>query len=183
MSEYNLESASSGEYHFISTIIGILSKIKENSLILIDEPENSFHPNWQIRYIEYLKRIFNEYKTCHFIVATHSHFMISDLRPESSTIVTLERDKEFKIIPNLLSEITFGLSAEEILYNIFKLPTVRNYYVADEIGDILNLMDKRDPDLTPRIKRKIEELNKIERYLKDIDPLKLIIKKLNKKYE
>jgi len=51
---YSYEGASSGESHFVSAIIGILSTIKQNSIILIDEPEISLHPNWQMKYMNFL---------------------------------------------------------------------------------------------------------------------------------
>jgi len=57
---FGLEYASSGEYHFIFTMINILSNIEKNSLVLIDEPEMSLHPNWQVNYIGAIKKSFRD---------------------------------------------------------------------------------------------------------------------------
>lgn len=37
--------SSSGETNLLCQFIGILSAIQEDSLVIIDEPENSAHPN------------------------------------------------------------------------------------------------------------------------------------------
>lgn len=51
---YPFEDASSGEKHFIYELVSIANNIKNNALILVDEPEISMHPNWQMRYISTL---------------------------------------------------------------------------------------------------------------------------------
>lgn len=177
---FGLGESSSGEYHYISTIIGILSKVKKDTLILIDEPEISLHPTWQIKYIDNLKRIFNTYSSCHFILATHSHFMISDLKPDSSSIVSLRR-RNGEIKAESERENTYGWAADDILYNVFEIPTIRNYYLASEIGDILKLVAEKDQNLG-EIKRRVAELRKIDIKLRDIDPLKDIVDKLIDKF-
>ncbi|WBF57659.1 ATP-binding protein [Lysinibacillus sp. JK80] len=51
---FSIEGSSSGEFQYLSTMINILTKIKSKSLILIDEPETSLHPNWQYKYMSVL---------------------------------------------------------------------------------------------------------------------------------
>ena len=179
--KFNLSESSSGEYHFISTIVGILAKIKDNSLVLIDEPEISLHPNWQIRYVNYLKKIFANYPSCQFIIATHSHFMVSDLKKESSSIISLKKEENGGIKAYTHPENTYGWSTEDILLNIFEVTTVRNYYLADKIGNILTLISDKDQNIN-EIKTKVRELKKIKTQLKEIDPLKEIMDKLFKKF-
>jgi len=65
------EELSSGEQHFIVQTITLLIKAEPNSLILIDEPELSYHPAWQMDYLKNLKRI-AEIGNYQFILATHS---------------------------------------------------------------------------------------------------------------
>ena len=66
-STLSLNDISSGEFHLIISMIGIFSKIENNCLVLIDEPEISLHPNWQMQYISFLKKVFSKYASCHFI--------------------------------------------------------------------------------------------------------------------
>ena len=77
---YDFMNSSSGETQQFCQFISIMSAIEHNSLILIDEPENSSHPNWQMNYIGWLQKIFREYRDCHFVIATHSHFLLTDMK-------------------------------------------------------------------------------------------------------
>lgn len=141
---YPFENASSGEKHFIYEVTNIASKIENNSLILIDEPEISMHPNWQMKYISTLKNIFKDYASVHFIIATHSHYIVSDLEPTSSSLiaitynpVTKERQTE------ILDYSTYAWSAENILYNVFGVRTTRNYYFEMDMRTLLDIVGKR----------------------------------------
>ncbi|PEW14340.1 hypothetical protein CN435_22080 [Priestia megaterium] len=175
-SPYGFDNASSGEKQFLYSMINILSQIQDGSLVLLDEPEISFHPNWQIKYINYIKKIFEEYKNCHFLVATHSHFMISDLEPGSSTIISLNFSEDRNSIEaKLHDENTFGWSVEDILYNIFGVVTTRNLYVADEIDSFLKKISMKETDKI-NIEKELKKLRDINENLKEVDPLKDVIK-------
>lgn len=65
------ENLSSGEQHFVIQLITLIIKADQGSLILIDEPELSYHPAWQMDYLKNLKRIANV-RQYQFILATHS---------------------------------------------------------------------------------------------------------------
>jgi len=175
---YSIESASSGENHFLFTMINVLSNVKENSIILIDEPEISLHPNWQYNYISLLKKI-SLYSTCHFVIATHSHFIVSDLDRNTSSIISMKKDDNGEIQITLEEENTLGRSAEDILYNVFKMYTTRNYYVANDVQKILKLMSEPiTKDNTDRINQSVKKLKQINLDLQKEDPLYLIIKKI-----
>jgi predicted ATPase len=51
-------------------------QIEENSLYLLDEPENSLSPQFQIE-LKYLIEDSVRHKNCQFIIATHSPFILS----------------------------------------------------------------------------------------------------------
>lgn len=65
------ENLSSGEQHFIIQLIMLIFMADEGSLILIDEPELSYHPAWQMDYLKNLRSI-AELGGYQFILATHS---------------------------------------------------------------------------------------------------------------
>lgn len=71
------EALSSGEQHllvlFFRLIFGDLSN---GQLVLIDEPELSLHPRWQLRFIDNLMEI-RKISKVDFILATHSPQIIS----------------------------------------------------------------------------------------------------------
>ncbi|MFD2601768.1 AAA family ATPase [Flavobacterium suzhouense] len=180
---FELQHSSSGEYHFISSFIGLLAKIKYNSLIVIDEPENSLHPNWQMKYISFLKELFKNYRDSHIIITSHSHFMVSDLAKESSSIVGL--NKTDKIVASNIPANTYGWSAEEILMKIFKTPSSRNYYLTQELGKIFELISHEPNERNyGELKRRINDLKNLDLSgLSDDDPLKDVINTLFKKFK
>lgn len=189
---YNLKDSSSGEYHFFSSMIGLLATIESNSLIFIDEPEISLHPNWQMQYLSFVRELFSgeEYISSHLIVATHSHFVISDLRGETSKIIGLKRSttedetKKGKIeIVELPYDVdTFGWSPDDVLYNIFNVTSSRNKFVAEEIANILEELSRGDKLNINKIKPKTyDTLNHLRDSLKDNDPLKEVVKSILKK--
>lgn len=174
------KQSSSGEQHIITTLIGIMSKIEHGSLILLDEPEISLHPNWQMRYInDFIVELFKEYKTCQFIIASHSHFLASDIRGESSKIIGLKKSQE-KIENIDFGEIdTFGWSAEEVLYEIFRVKSTRNSFVENDLVKLLDIVN-RDSKKWEDLNSIIVRLNSLR--LSENDPTNIIIEKGLKYY-
>lgn len=171
--EFSFSEASSGEANVLSTLIALIPLVKNNSLILIDEPEISLHPFWQQKYIDLLKNIFSHVKGCHIIIASHSPFLASDLPQNCSAVVSLI-DAKGKIVCKLIEESTFGWSTENVLLNVFNVPFVRNYYLSQLLSEALELLGeyKRDENRLNEIKAKIRDLNP---NIKSEDPLKKVI--------
>jgi len=71
-----LEKLSSGEQHQLVLFFELLFELKENALILIDEPELSLHVAWQKKFLSDLNRII-ELNQFDVILATHSPQLVS----------------------------------------------------------------------------------------------------------
>nr|WP_233788877.1 MULTISPECIES: hypothetical protein [Chryseobacterium] len=84
------------------------------------------------------------------------------------------RYKDGIVDSELFDEATYGWPAEDILLNVFNLPTSRNYFVAQIVTEALELLGKKEKK-TEKFKRLKTELGDIQIHLKDEDPLKLII--------
>lgn len=179
---FSFDNASSGEYHILLTFLNILALIEENSLVLIDEPEISLHPNWQIRYMDIFAKIFKNYPSTHFVLASHSHFLVSELKGENSFIGALVFNNETKNINfKPINRNTFGWSAEQILLDIFEVATTRNYFIAERVGKILHALSQ--PNFNREsVLSEIRDLQSINiENLNDNDPMKMAIQKLLKK--
>lgn len=172
--EFDFSDASSGEASILSTLIALIPLVENNSLILIDEPEISLHPSWQSKYIDLLKRIFENVKGCHIIIATHSHFLVSDLPIKTSSVIAFSNEKNI-IDSKLIESETFGWSAEDILLNIFKLPTTRNYYLSQIVSEALEILAKEKKDFI-RLSSIKNELHEFYPLMKVEDPLYKVIK-------
>lgn len=170
---FSLEESSSGEYHLITTFINIISVIENNSIVLIDEPEISLHPNWQMQYVSFFNNIFSSYSSCHFIICSHSHLIVSDLVAQKSAILSVYRQNTDATIKcELFDYDTKGWSPENILYRIFGVSTVRNFYFENDIRAILSMISHQSDN----IDEMKEILNRLKRFdLTQDDPLKVVI--------
>lgn len=168
---YSVEESSSGEYHFISTVISLLAKAANNSIVLIDEPEISLHPNWQMKYIGFLNQVFKRHNALHFIVCTHSHFLVSDLKAENSVIISLNKSED-GIKANQIVSNTYGWSSESVLYNVFNVKTTRNHFVEMDVMELVSLLENKSQD-TEKIKSLIDKFESLS--LLTEDPLNELI--------
>lgn len=168
---YDFVESSSGETQQLCQFISIMSAIEHDSLILIDEPENSSHPNWQMNYIGWLQQIFRGYRDCHFLIATHSHFLLTDMKPEWSTIVALDS------MANGLKNVAEGMntycwSTDDILYRVFRVRNTRNYAFEHDLYKLYDMLSSKNKD-TEGIRKLVNKLNGF--VLGPSDPLKSII--------
>ena len=176
---YEFSDSSSGESSLLYQMISIMSAIEPNSLVLIDEPETSAHPNWQISYMGWLKSIFQNYQNCHFVIATHSHFILTDLEPDTSDIVALE--KRNGVIRDLSEGVnTFNWSADDILYRVFGVRNTRNRAFEDDIMELYKMISDGSKDFET-ITEKVRRLSKV--VLPGNDPLLEILNQANKYVE
>ncbi|EME9303989.1 AAA family ATPase [Escherichia coli] len=75
---YGIRDLSSGERSFIITILSLVFSLRERTLILFDEPENSMHPKWQEKIISTIKYIVDMLSPeSTVIIATHSPLVVS----------------------------------------------------------------------------------------------------------
>lgn len=175
------EEMSSGEFAMLSTILSISTAVSNpHSLVLIDEPEQSLHPNWQMSIIDNLDRAITK-QNCHFLIATHSHMLVSDLPINRSSVVQLEKDELGSLKGTPISDCTYGWSAEEVLLKVFKTATDRNRYFGERIGKLLEKMGNNS--INPKeVAGELKELQEISRHLSDIDPMKMILNTIVETY-
>lgn len=132
-----LLDASSGELALITTIIYISSIIDSNTVILIDEPENSLHPKWQREYIKTLMDIFYLYQP-RFVIATHSPLIISGAEL-SIRGLNVFKAHNFEFI----KQEKEPTNIEEIYFDFFDTTTPENRFLSNLLVKKLNqLSDK-----------------------------------------
>lgn len=175
----SFDNVSSGEANLLSSLLAMNSAIRPNSLVLIDEPEISLHPEWQIQYMSKIQSIMSQVTGCHIIIASHSHFLVSDLNPENSGLVILEKKEEDNGIYQLVSRAPganpYAWSAENILLEVFNVSSTRNFYFAQKVEEALELLGKHDRD-NERLDVLKEEIQKVIVNLSPNDPLLSVAK-------
>lgn len=132
-----LLKASSGEITLATTLIYITSTIRERSIILIDEPENSLHPKWQTEYIRRLSELFYYYQP-KIVVATHSPLILNGAEVNSNKINVFKGvNGKFELHQNSTTNV------EEIYQDFFDVTTPENRYISEEIVDKMNLLSEK----------------------------------------
>ena len=176
------DGMSSGEFAMLSTVLSISAAANDpHTLVLLDEPELSLHPNWQMTLIDNLDRALAN-QVCHLLIATHSHMLVSDLPMKRSSVVQLEKDEDGNLNATSISECTYGWSAEEVLLKVFKTVTDRNRYFGERIGRLLEKMGNNS--IEPKeVTDELKELQEISKHLSDIDPMKMILNTIVKTYQ
>ncbi|CAI8812986.1 ATPase_AAA_core domain-containing protein [Pseudomonas chlororaphis] len=168
---YGFSNSSSGEAQLLYTFSSLIRHAKNNCLIFIDEPELSLHPTWQIKYISLLKRALASFPGCHIIMATHSHFIISDLDSESSSLHIFEKKGTALHIRNV-EYSTYAWSADNILYDVFDVRNVGNLAFENDLAEALSLIAQKTSD-TQRLHQLKEKFERLT--FNESDPLKKVI--------
>lgn len=162
--DVSIREASSGEQAVVMTVLGIASEIENNSLIIIDEPEISLHPEWQEKFIDLLVRTFSGYHGCHFILATHSPLLLSKVNGDLCSVITMD-DLTIKPAKEFSNK-----SADFQLAEAFGTPGYRNEYLAREGLAALMLASHRKYE-SAEFKEKMELLSRLRPQLHDDDPV------------
>lgn len=93
----NIDDLSTGEKQIIirgGYLLRFL-KILQGSIILINEPELSLHPNWQNKILQFYKKLFineNGEQVSQIFVATHSPFIINNSSRYNDKVIVLNRN-------------------------------------------------------------------------------------------
>jgi len=164
-----INEASSGEQSVIMSMLGIASKIKNGSLICIDEPEVCLHPTWQEKYIKFLIHTFKDYKGCHFLIATHSPQITSKLEDENCYVMSMDDGKLVDASTLNNKSIDFQLA------HVFKSPGFKNEYLTRELISLITLISEgkgQDELYSP----KITEILALKDVIDNDDPVKELIK-------
>jgi predicted ATPase len=160
----NFRETSSGQQCMILMILGIAGAIENGSLICIDEPEVSLHPQWQTDFIGILQEVFSEYHGCHFLIATHSPQIVAGLTSRNGYVVDLER-KELSRSAEYSEK-----SADYQLAEIFQAPGFKNEYLVRVVLVLLSKISRKE-DFSQRDWRSLSALSDIKEKLSERDPV------------
>lgn len=149
----DLRELSSGQWHLLSSLIFVAAAVKDDTLVLVDEPENSLHPAWQQEYLPLLQEAISSSKGVHVVVSTHSPHVASSLSPDVAEVVALSRSR-FRVTSKLLTSGPYGWAADDILRVAFGLETTRSRGFTEKVDTALKLFAKgnrKDPTLVEQV--------------------------------
>jgi predicted ATPase len=162
---YDKEGAStfsSGQIILILVLSEILANIRNESLILFDEPETHLHPNAISKLISVIYKILNKFNSF-AIIATHSPQIVQEI--PSSSIYLFSKSENTKPVRKVGIE-TFGENLTTLTEKIFQTAEIDEYYkqVLERLAqkfsaeEILNLFKEDGNPLSLNAKIYLENL-------------------------
>lgn len=126
---FNLEwrNLSSGEYSILNFFtrfyeLNLSINSESNILVVIDEGELYFHPQWQKKYVNILSNMFNNFlpnNHVQVLITSHSPFVVSDLPHYNLILLKKENTDSMNSIEGLELERTFGGNIQDLFSNAF----------------------------------------------------------------
>lgn len=151
-----LKEFSDGEHQFIHTMGICLMLQDQRSLLLLDEPETHFNPEWRSKFIQMLSR---SLQACHnnnllqdVIITSHSPFIVSDCK--SDNVILFRPDPKGRPTAQKASTLnitTYGMSVNLLTTRIFEEKHTIGDYAMSKIAHYqyrLRNGEKRETILT-----------------------------------
>ncbi|MBB6224983.1 ATP-binding protein [Rhizobium leguminosarum] len=173
--EIALEDLSSGEWQLLYSLLNLAINVDDNSLILIDEPENSLHPQWQSEYVSLVRELVSHRSGCHVIIATHSPLLAASIMPEDGNLIRLERSHESGDLHAEMEDTAYGWLPEDVLKERFDMGSVRPPELTKATNDALQLL-KLSSDPSPALREAATTIKELMRFLPQHDPLLSVLK-------
>jgi predicted ATP-binding protein involved in virulence len=127
---------SSGELNLLSGFLGLAAFLEDGCVVLIDEPENSLHPAWQLRYVEMLEAVLLQHRGCHYVIATHAPLVVSGVADRRATVLRLDQ------MPiEMAAEAVADASPDATLLNAFRVVTAGNNFLRQTVLEALTLIE------------------------------------------
>lgn len=155
--EVSMLSLSSGQRTLFGHAIVLSSFSENNSMICIDEPENSLHPEWQLNFMRFISLLCPDSLGAHIFIATHSPQIISGMQFDNGCVLSLSNKNNIESITIRKDNKHFSgrfyelqplriyreQSADKQLTGIFKSPGYKNDFIIRKLLLILSKISKK----------------------------------------
>ncbi|MDT7496280.1 AAA family ATPase [Citrobacter koseri] len=108
-------SFSSGQLSFLIGMFSIISTIENNSLVIIEEPENYLHPSLLTHFINSVTHILRDTNSI-ALISTHSPLVLRETPSDQITILHRSNGKTYYKKTNIE---TFGADTHQIMIDVF----------------------------------------------------------------
>lgn len=120
------EKMSSGQAMMTNIITELYAHIRENSLILFDEPEVHLHPNGITKLVRIIYEICQEFNSA-CIIATHSSVVLQELLARNVTVIEQDDDEKSVLVRPMNTE-TLGENLTTITDDVFGRSEISKHY-------------------------------------------------------
>lgn len=187
-------SLSHGEKTLYSFFVNLVHFNNSDFLFLLDEPDNTLHPNWQKSFLNEMMNILTKLKkNAHLVITSHSPFLLSDLPKEN--VIFLENGKQ--VYPNIE---TFGANIHTLLsHGFFMKKGLMGEFAKNKINEVIDYLNGKKSPIKdddeaqryihiigePIVKRQLQRMLDSKRTdkIKEIDALKNQIESLKNRLD
>jgi restriction system-associated AAA family ATPase len=171
-----LRQLSDGEQQFLHTLGICLMLQNKRVLLLLDEPETHFNPDWRSKFIDILRKTLeagnDNFLFKDIVLTSHSPFIISDCYPDK--VIVFESGKQ-PISAFDMNFRTFGTSVDIIMENIF----LRNNTIGDFSAKVIFDIEKEIRNKKKLTEKQVSEYKNKTLELGDSMEKILLFAKLN----
>lgn len=155
--QLDVARASSGQQQMLCSIIGLAAALRDNTLVVVDEPELSLHPRWQQSYVDHLEAALAPHKGCHVFVATHSPLIVQRALEKGIAILQMgEADANVDTVNKRQPP-----SVEGALLDVFETPIAGSSHFANQLLIAVTEGTSSDSKARAMAKQELERLRAI----------------------
>lgn len=132
---------SSGQWNWLFNFSNLVFELRDDSLVLVDEPENSLHPGWQREYLPTLQTVLSTRVGCHAVIATHSALIAAGLSNSWGNIRRLEPSETTAgAVRTRPLESPFAWSSDDVYQDVFGMESSRAPEFIQAVDQLLELI-------------------------------------------
>lgn len=171
-----IDGLSSGEIsaiHYLSELHSKIEKYGSSAIIILDEPENSFHPEWQRILISIMDELYSKLNVApQTIISSHSPFILSDMLPGKVLFLGDKKGLDNCFAANIHDLLSDGFFLNQTIGNASK----------KEVTKIIDLINTPLEELSDdnEIAMKIELARDVIKHVGDNVLQRELSRKLNK---
>lgn len=152
----------SGEIHVqgkVETFIDKNTKDYKAFILVLDEPELSFHPEWQQKFlsllIDALEQLYPTFKF-QIVLASHSPILVSDFPKDNIIFLDKNPDGTCKVVDSISRENTFGANIHTLYRNSFFIDGLPiGEFAKKKINKLFNELENEET-IRPSILKEIQ---------------------------
>ncbi|MBQ9265725.1 MAG: AAA family ATPase [Bacilli bacterium] len=126
---YDISNYSSGQQEILLKLKDLFKYYPTNDSVLLDEPETSLHPRWQLEIVDLIRLMLTDInqRTPQIFLATHSEKVLESLIKRDDVLIVRLFKRNDKIIAETINEMNLCLPTvtfAELDYVVFHIPSL-----------------------------------------------------------
>ncbi len=144
--DYSMSAGEISFLDFFAKLYRYSAQMKNESiLVILDEAESNFHPNWQRKFVDeinrYLPIVFPK-KSIQIILTSHSPFILSDLPKENVIFLKKGEDGKCQVVDGLNDmKQTFGANIHTLLSDGFFMDGLMGDFAKEKIDKVIRFLN------------------------------------------